>query len=41
MSEKLYVTGVDYRTYPVRCIIPDTQNGEEIASSVFNYSRWK
>lgn len=41
MSGKLYVIGVDYGTDSVRSIILDTKNGVEIASSVFNYPRWK
>ncbi len=36
-----YVLGVDYGTDSVRTIIADTSNGKEIASSVFNYPRWK
>ncbi|MFD2556619.1 ribulokinase [Sphingobacterium tabacisoli] len=38
---KKYVIGVDYGTDSVRSIIVDTSNGEELASSVFNYPRWK
>src|SRR6476660_9614465 len=41
MPKKLYVIGVDYGTDSVRSVILDTQNGEEIASSAFNYPRWK
>jgi L-ribulokinase len=41
MFEKSYVIGVDYGTDSVRSVILDTDNGEEIASSVFNYPRWK
>jgi L-ribulokinase len=41
MRGKLYVIGVDYGTDSVRSVILDTGNGEEIASSVFNYPRWK
>jgi len=41
MSQKLYVIGVDYGTDSVRSVIMDTANGEEIASSVFIYPRWK
>jgi L-ribulokinase len=36
-----YVIGVDYGTDSVRTIIADTLNGEEVASSVFYYPRWK
>lgn len=40
MSKK-YVIGVDYGTDSVRSIIADASNGNEIASSVFEYPRWK
>lgn len=40
MSKK-YVIGVDYGTDSVRSIIADASNGSEIASSVFEYPRWK
>jgi L-ribulokinase len=36
-----YVIGVDYGTDSVRSIIVNATNGEEIASSVFYYPRWK
>ncbi len=36
-----YVIGVDYGTDSVRSVIADAANGQEIASSVFNYPRWK
>lgn len=41
MQAPLYVIGVDYGTDSVRSVLVNTQNGEEIASSVFNYPRWK
>ncbi|MEP6927050.1 MAG: ribulokinase [Ginsengibacter sp.] len=41
MSQKLYVIGVDYGTDSVRSVIHNALNGEEIASSVFVYPRWK
>ena len=41
MSASSYVLGVDYGTDSVRTIIADTSNGKEIASSVYNYPRWK
>ena len=41
MSENLYVIGVDYGSDSVRSVILDAKNGEEIASSVFDYPRWK
>lgn len=40
-SDKNYVIGVDYGTDSVRSIIVDTANGSEIASFVFEYTRWK
>lgn len=36
-----YVIGVDYGTDSVRSIIVDSRTGEEVASSVFNYPRWR
>ena len=41
MPEDRYVIGVDYGTDSVRSIIVNANNGEEIASSVFEYPRWK
>ena len=41
MGKDQYVIGVDYGTDSVRSIIVDTHNGQEIASSVFYYPRWK
>jgi L-ribulokinase len=41
MSEKSYVIGVDFGTDSVRSVIVDTENGAEIASSSFNYPRWR
>lgn len=36
-----FVIGVDYGTDSVRAMIADARNGEEVASSVFNYPRWR
>ncbi|MCU0404319.1 MAG: ribulokinase [Chitinophagaceae bacterium] len=36
-----YVLGVDYGTDSVRTILVDAANGNEVASSVFYYPRWK
>jgi L-ribulokinase len=41
MLQKSYVIGVDYGTDSVRSVIIDTDNGEEISSSVFIYPRWR
>lgn len=41
MADKSYIIGVDYGTDSVRSVILDAANGEEIASSVFAYPRWK
>lgn len=39
MNRKLCI-GVDYGTDSVRSILVNAENGEEMASSVFNYPRW-
>ena len=36
-----FVIGVDYGTDSVRAVIVDAGNGEEVASSVFYYPRWR
>jgi L-ribulokinase len=41
MGKDQFVIGVDYGTDSVRSIIVNTTNGQEIASSVFYYPRWK
>jgi L-ribulokinase len=39
--EQKFVIGVDYGTDSVRSVIVNAMNGEEVASSVFAYPRWK
>ncbi len=41
MNKDNFVIGVDYGTDSVRSVIIDSANGNEIASSVFDYPRWK
>lgn len=41
MSPETYVIGVDYGTDSVRSVLVNALNGDEIASSVFYYTRWK
>ncbi len=40
MSEK-YTIGIDYGTDSVRSLIVNVATGEEVASAVYNYPRWK
>ena len=39
--DKKYVIGVDFGTDSVRSIVVDSSNGEELATAVFYYPRWK
>lgn len=41
MSSNNYVIGVDYGTDSVRSVVVDALSGQEVASSVFNYPRWR
>ncbi|MDO3627179.1 ribulokinase [Mucilaginibacter sp. BT774] len=41
MNKTQFVIGVDYGSDSVRSVLIDASNGEEIASSVFNYPRWR
>ncbi|MDQ3279706.1 MAG: ribulokinase, partial [Bacteroidota bacterium] len=40
-ATRSYVMGVDYGTDSVRSIVVDAATGQEMASSVFYYPRWK
>lgn len=41
MNQTKYTIGVDYGTDSVRSLIVNVQTGEEVASAVFEYPRWK
>src|SRR6266702_8426049 len=41
MEKDQFVLGVDYGTDSVRSIIVNAGNGQEIASAIFYYPRWK
>lgn len=41
MSVDSFVIGIDYGTDSVRSVIVNARNGEEVASSVFLYPRWR
>jgi L-ribulokinase len=40
-QDQAYVIGIDYGTDSVRSVLVDASNGNEVASSVFYYPRWK
>ena len=41
MSKDVYCIGIDFGTDSVRAIIVNAQNGQETASAMFHYPRWK
>jgi len=41
MNKEAYVAGVDYGTDSVRAIVVNAYSGEEVASSVYYYPRWR
>lgn len=41
MNSSSYTIGVDYGTDSVRSIIADASNGNEVASAIYYYPRWK
>src|SRR4051812_44025509 len=41
MKQDTFVIGLDYGTDSVRSIIVNANTGQEVASSVFYYPRWK
>ena len=41
MSMSKFVIGVDFGTDSVRSVLVNAGNGKEVASSVFNFPRWK
>ena len=41
MEKDQFVIGVDYGSDSVRSVLVNAQNGEEVASAVFNYPRWE
>ena len=40
MAREPFVIGIDFGTDSVRSVVVNARNGEEVASSVFNYPRW-
>ena len=41
MAKDVYCIGIDFGTDSVRAMIVNAQNGEEAASAMFQYPRWK
>ncbi|GGK61649.1 ribulokinase [Rufibacter glacialis] len=41
MAQDVFVIGVDYGSDSVRSVVVNAQNGQEVASSVFYYPRWR
>ena len=41
MNTQNFVIGVDYGTDSVRSVLANAANGEEIASAIYYYPRWK
>jgi L-ribulokinase len=41
MNNNQFVIGVDYGSDSVRSVLVNASNGDEVASSVFNYARWQ
>ena len=41
MARDIYCIGIDFGSDSVRAVIVNAQNGEEAASAMFHYPRWK
>jgi L-ribulokinase len=41
MKKNSYVIGIDFGTDSVRSLVVDAENGEEVATAVNNFTRWK